>query len=826
MAIYPDSFESKIGFDRVRTYISESCLCELGREKVENMSFMTNFELVTLNLSITNEIKTILEFEENFPQDDYIDGRPSLLKIRVEGTAPDVEDLVKLRKSQSAIIQLVKYLSGREKEEKYPILYEMAGEVETYPEIIKEIDTIIDKNGQVKDNASPELRDIRGSIKQRVAEVNRKLQSILKKAKVDGLVDDDAEITFRDSRPVIPVPAGNKRRLGGMMHDESGSGKTAFIEPGEVVELNNKVRELQIAEQREIRKILLRFADNLRPYISDIIESYDFLAEIDFARAKARFAQRLKAVLPILQEQQGFSWKNAVHPLLYITHSMDNKEVVPLSVYLNSENRILVISGPNAGGKSVCLKTVGLLQYMLQCGLLVPMSPNSEVGVFNSIFIDIGDEQSIDNDLSTYSGHLENMKYMVKNTEGQTLILIDEFGTGTEPALGGAIAEAVLEKIYSKRSYAVITTHYANLKHYASETEGILNGAMLFDTQSIRPLYQLSIGRPGSSFAIDIARKIGLPEDILQSASEKIGQEHFNYDKHLREISRDKKYWESKRQRIRKVEKTLDGLYDKYNNELEDIQKERKKIIKEAKAEAQHMLKEANAKIEGTIRQIKEAGAEKEKTRQLRRQMEEYKSRMDGEQRGNDKYDKKISELQKAGKKLEKASPEIEKSKVGQKKKEKEKPREIQPGDMVKLQGMETAGEVVKIDGKNVTVAFGSMITTVQINKIIRSENQEKVKPQTKVRVSSEITTKKLMFKPEIDVRGKRGDEAIMEVQGFIDEAVIAGNTNLAILHGKGNGILRQLIRDYLNTIAFVKSCSDAHADRGGAGITIVKLEF
>lgn len=822
--IYPETFESKIGFDRIRKLISESCLCELGIEKVEQMAFLRDFEIISLNLQITQEIKTILEFEENFPQDNYIDGRPSLLKLKVEGIAPDVEDLVKIRKSQNAIINLVKYLSNREKAEKYPTVGMLSKEVDTYPDIIKAIDRIIDKNGQVKDNASPELSDIRQKMRQTHSEVQKKLQSILKKAKIDGLVEDDAEITFRDGRPVIPVPAGNKRRLGGMMHDESSSGKTAFIEPGAVVELNNRAREHQIAEKREIRRIMLDFADYLRPFMYDIIESYDFLAEIDFARAKARFAQRISAVKPIMQNQQCFSWKNAIHPLLYMSHKAENKEIVPLTIYLEEENRILVISGPNAGGKSVCLKSVGLIQYMLQCGCLVPMSPNSEAGIFDSIFIDIGDEQSIDNDLSTYSGHLENMKYVVKNSNDQTLILIDEFGTGTEPALGGAIAEAVLEKIYDKKSFAVITTHYANLKHYASETHGILNGAMLFDNQSIRPLYQLSIGRPGSSFAIDIARKIGLPEDILKSASDKIGQEHFNYDKQLREISRDKKYWESKRQRIRKVEKTLDELYEKYNTELEDVQKERKKILKEAKAEAQQIVKNANAKVEGTIRQIKEAKAEKEKTKVLRSQLEEYKKDIESGKTDADKYDKKMKELEKAGRRLAKSSPEIEQAKIS--KKQKEKPREVQTGDMVKLEGMETSGEVVKIDGKKVTISFGSMLSTVDIGKIILSENQHKKKAQSKVRIAQNIKTKTILFKPEIDIRGKRGDEAILEVQQFVDEAVMAGKSELTILHGKGNGILRQLIRDYLDTIQIVKSCKDGHADRGGAGLTIVRLEY
>lgn len=827
MTTYPDTFEIKLGFDRIRQLISSKCLCELGREQVENMVFFTRLEPIQQSVSRVNELKTILAMEAYFPQDDYVDARPSIIKVRIEGAVPEVEDLVKIRKSQFTIIQLVKYLSEQERREKYPHLATLAKSVDTYPDIIKEIDRIIDKNGVVKDSASPELKDVRQKMRQKQSEVGRKLQQVLKKAKMDGLVDDEAEITFRDSRPVIPVPAGNKRKIGGMVHDESASGKTSFIEPAAVVELSNQVRELQISEQREIRKVLLEFAEYLRPHLEDILYSYDFLGEIDFIQAKAKFAASINGVKPIIENKQAFNWRSAVHPLLYLSHKAENKTVVPLSVYLDDKNRILVISGPNAGGKSVCLKTVGLLQYMYQCGLLVPMGENSEMGVFKSIFIDIGDEQSIDNDLSTYSGHLENMKFFVRNANEESIILIDEFGTGTEPALGGAIAESLLEKFYEKKCYAVITTHYANIKHYASETDGILNGAMLFDTQSISPLYQLSMGRPGSSFAIDIARKIGLPEDILKSASDKIGEEHFNYDKQLREIARDKKYWESKRQRIRKVEKTLDSLYAKYNTELEDIQSERKKILKEAKSEAKIIVQGANAKIEGTIREIKEARAEKERTRKLREQLENYKGDVSGEaEPKDDKYDKKLKELQKAGRRLAKASPDIAEAKVAKKKEKKHKTQELAPGDRVKLEGMETSGEIVKIDGKNVTIAFGSMLSTVEISKIIRSENQEKPKPQSKVMVSSDITEKRLMFKPEIDVRGKRGDEAVSDVQQFVDEAVVAGSTELVILHGKGNGILRQLIRDFLSTMPLVKSTKDAHADRGGAGITIVVLDY
>jgi DNA mismatch repair protein MutS2 len=804
--------------------LSEGCLSKLGRERVEQMNFSSDFTAVQKELKLTAELKKVLEFEENFPQDNYIDARKSVLKARIEGAHPLVEDLVFIRKSLGVIVLIVKFFSPEERQFNYPQLYKATRSVETFPALLKEINRIIDDNGRVKDNASPELQEVRSGLKQKQAEVGRKLQSILKQAKSSGLVEDDVEVTFRNDRPVIPVPVANKRKLGGMMHDESATGKTAFIEPAAVVELNNRVREYLIAEAREIKKILLAFADLMRPEIDALLGSYEFLAEIDFIRTKARFAQRLKAILPVIRNEQSFNWKNAVHPLLFITHSLEGKPVEPLTIFLSKEKRMLVISGPNAGGKSVCLKTVGLLQYMLQCGMLVPMNENSEAGIFDSVFIDIGDEQSIDNDLSTYSGHLMNMKHFVKHAGNKTLILIDEFGTGTEPNLGGAIAEAVLEKLHEEKVYGVITTHYANLKHYASETEGISNGAMLFDSQSIKPLYQLSIGKPGSSFALDIARKIGLPEDILLSASDKIGEEHFNYDKQLREIARDKRYWESKRQRIRKVEKTLDDLYARYGNELEEVQKERKKILREAKNEAQQMLKDANSSIERTIREIKEAKAEKDKTRKVRESFEREKKRFSKSENADSRFDKKQKELVRAGKQLAQRSPELKEAKI--QKTKTEKPRPIQPGDRVKLKGVETAGEVVKVEGKHVTVAFGNMLSTVEVSKIVHSEEMAQPKTNKKVKISNELQTKRLTFKPEIDVRGMRGDEALMEIQQFLDEAVMAEAKDLIILHGKGNGILRQLIRDYLASLDFVRTWKDAHADRGGAGITEVILDL
>jgi len=532
-------------------------------------------------------------------------------------------------------------------------------------------------------------------------------------------------------------------------------------------------------------------------------------------------------VKPIMSVDGSMQWKNAIHPLLYLAHTSEGKEVVPLDIRMDKENRILLISGPNAGGKSVCLKTVGLLQYMLQCGVPVPMSENSEVTVFRQIFIDIGDEQSLENDLSTYSSHLLNMKQFIRAANPFTLILIDEFGTGTEPSLGGAIAEAILEELNSKGVFGVLTTHYANLKHFASGTKGIMNGAMLFDTQKIKPLFRLSIGEPGSSFAIEIARNIGLPEAILKSASEKLGSDYINFEKHLREIIRDKKYWGDKRKKIHNVEKTLDGLYLNYSNELDDIQRERKRILKQAKEEAQQLLREANKKVENTIREIRESEADKSRTKEVRERLENFRNTLSDDAAQPDIYEKKKEELREAGKRLVKHSPELKESSVGGKKEKEEEEVLIEVGDQVRMNDMETEGEVLEVHTRNILVAFGSMITSVPKDKIVKIKGEEgKGKGKAHSGTKTDLFERKLNFKPEIDVRGQRGDEALMTIQAFIDDALMVSVRHLKILHGKGNGILRQLIRDYLKSTGIVRSMNDAHADQGGAGITFVELDL
>ena len=826
--VFPATFENKTGFDQIRQMLSDYCLCELGKQWLRKLTFQTESGKIISELNLTEELRRILIYEENFPQENYIDVTSCLTKIRTEGFYPEVTEIVDLRKSLGTLRELEKFFHVVENKEKYEALCSGLNDLKYFPFIGERIDSILSKQDQIKDNASSTLKDIRTSIKQKQNQVDRRMISILKTAQQQGLVDTDAEITLRDNRPVIPVAAGNKRMLNGLIHDESASGKTVFIEPGEVVALNNEIRELIYAERREIIKILISLANDIRPYLDDLTRAYLALGRLDFIRAKAKLALKLNGIRPIINPSAGLNWKNAVHPLLFLSHSREDKEVVPLDIELNNKNRILVISGPNAGGKSVCLKTVGLLQYMLQCGLLVPMSENAEVCIFNNLFIDIGDEQSLENDLSTYSSHLLSMKQFVKSANAHTLVLIDEFGSGTEPALGGAIAEAILEELNKKETFGVITTHYANLKHFASDTPGLINGAMLFDTQKIKPLYKLSVGKPGSSFAIDIARNIGLPDEILKKASEKVGDHYINYEKHLREIIRDKKYLEEKRQRIRKVEKTLDDLYAKYSSELEDIQSEKKQILIQARNEAQNLVKEANRNIERTIREIKESNAQKEKTREVREELEGFRKNLTNPDVLEDSIAKKINELQKAGDLLARESPELTESKIKSRKQKESIPdHELTIGDPVYLKGYDTVGEILEIHDKSVLVAFGSLITSVERSKIKPAENPEqKIKGKSKALLSDEIQERKLNFKPEIDVRGMRGDEAIMNVQQLIDDALFVGAQSLKILHGKGNGILRQLIRDFLKTLTFIKSVRDEHADRGGAGITIVELDL
>ena len=830
--IYPQNFEQKIGFDQIRQLLKDKCLSTLGEERVNEMNFSDHFEEVDELLNQVAEFVRIIQEEDGFPDQFFFDVRPSLKRIRIEGMYMDEQELFDLRRSLETIRDIVRFLQRNDEEESdcpYPSLKKLAGDITVFPQLITKIDGILNKYGKIKDNASTELSRIRRELANTMGSISRSLNSILRNAQSEGYVDKDVAPTMRDGRLVIPVAPGLKRKIKGIVHDESASGKTVFIEPAEVVEANNRIRELEGDERREIIRILTEFSNTLRPSIPEILQSYEFLAEIDFIRAKSHFAIQTNSIKPSLENEQLLDWTMAVHPLLQLSLAKHGKKVVPLDIELNLKRRILIISGPNAGGKSVCLKTVGLLQYMLQCGMLVPMHERSHVGLFGSIFIDIGDEQSIEDDLSTYSSHLTNMKIMMKNCNERSLILIDEFGGGTEPQIGGAIAEAVLKRFNIKGTFGVITTHYQNLKHFAEDHEGVVNGAMLYDRHLMQALFQLQIGNPGSSFAVEIARKIGLPEDVIADASEIVGSEYINADKYLQDIVRDKRYWEGKRQTIRQREKHMEETIARYQAEMEELQKSRKEIIRQAKEEAERLLQESNARIENTIRTIKEAQAEKEKTRLVRQELADFRESIDNltSKEQEDKIARKMEKLK------EKQNRKKEKKQNGTKEQptvqQTPKATPITEGCPVRIKGQSSVGEVLEINGKNAVVAFGSIKTTVKTERLERSnavpQKQESAKSSfVSNQTQDSMYEKKLNFKQDIDVRGMRGDEALQAVTYFVDDAILVGMSRVRILHGTGTGILRTLIRQYLQTIPGVRHFADEHIQLGGAGITVVDL--
>ena len=831
--IYPQNFEQKIGFDQIRQLLKEKCLSTLGEERVTDMTFSDQHDKVEELLNQVMEFVRIIQEEDSFPDQFFFDVRPSLKRVRIEGMYLDEQELFDLRRSLETIRDIVRFLHRNEEEEEsdcpYPSLKRLAGDIAVFPQLIGKIDSILNKYGKIKDNASTELARIRRELASTMGSISRSLNSILRSAQSEGYVDMDVVPTMRDGRLVIPVAPGLKRKIKGIVHDESASGKTVFIEPAEVVEANNRIRELEGDERREIIRILTEFSNVLRPSIPEILQSYEFLAEIDFIRAKSYFAIQTNALKPALENEQLLDWTMAVHPLLQLSLSKHGKKVVPLDIELNQKQRILIISGPNAGGKSVCLKTVGLLQYMLQCGMPVPMHERSHAGIFSNIFIDIGDEQSIEDDLSTYSSHLTNMKVMMKSCDGHSLILIDEFGGGTEPQIGGAIAEAVLKRFNQKKTFGVITTHYQNLKHFAEDNEGVVNGAMLYDRHLMQALFQLQIGNPGSSFAVEIARKIGLPEDVIADASEIVGSEYINADKYLQDIVRDKRYWEGKRQTIRQREKHMEETIARYQTEMEELQKSRKEIIRQAKEEAERLLQESNARIENTIRAIKEAQAEKEKTRLVRQELNDFRASVNelASKEQEDKIARKMEKLK------EKQNRKKEKKQVSESQTPSPHPPKITPitiGEHVKIKGQSAIGEVLEINGKNTAVVgFGSIKTTVKLDRLERTNAApQKQEPAKSTFVSSQthdqMYEKKLGFKQDIDVRGMRGDEALQAVTYFIDDAILVGMGRVRILHGTGTGILRTLIRQYLDTVPGVRHFADEHVQFGGAGITVVDL--
>ncbi len=797
---------------------------------MQEVEFSTDAAEVDYRQGLTEEFRLALQMEQEFPNGELVDFGAEVSKLAVEGTFLEGEELLQLRVGLKMVGEAAGFFVARE--ERYPLGAAMSQGVKAFPEIVGHIDTIIDRHGEVRDGASPELYDLRRSIRSHEGQAAKRLQAVLAEAIRQGIVDADASLSVREGRTVIPVSASNKRKLKGFVHDESATGKTVYIEPVEVVEINNALKELEYAARREEIRILTELAAYIRPHSEELAASGEYLAQFDMVRAKARWAVSNGAYKAIVSEDGVLRLVDARHPLLQQSHAKEHKEVVPLDLVLNPQRRILVISGPNAGGKSVCLKTVGLLQYMFQCGVPVPASSVSELPIFEAIYIDIGDQQSIDNDLSTYSSHLLNMKRMLSGTSERTLILIDEFGTGTEPVIGGAIAEAMLERFLERGTYGVITTHYTNIKYFASNHRGVANGAMMFDVQNIRPLFRLEMGEPGSSFAIEIARKIGLPEELIRSASEKAGSEVISLERQLREVARNRNYWEQKRERIRIADRRVEEMESEYAERLAALKEERAAIIRQAKEDAKGILEQTNRTIENTVRIIRESQAEKETTRLARREIEALKENVingvDYLSAESEKVEREMEKIERRRQKRAERRAQRGEA-VSEPKVEEPKVLPVVVGAKVRIVGQEGVGEVVSMKGKKATVAIGNITTTIAIDRleaISNSEFKKQTRPTTaRTVVSVDISSRKLAFKDNIDIRGMRAMEALEAVQDFIDDAIMVGIGSVTILHGKGTGALKEEVRKYLRYIPQVASATDDHPDRGGAGITVVKFK-
>lgn len=931
--IYPKSFEHKIEFDKIRSMLETNCLSPLGKSTVMQMTMITRAGEINEKLEQIRQLKHLQEQFADFAIGSFHDARSSLKRIRMEGTFMETDELWELKQTLVTTVELVKWfrlvqpdspLQNKESITKkdipteeestsisslpatsisnelplFPALHALTEGVITFPSIIQQVDQIVDKFGNIKDSASPELQKIRRELTRVRGSISGILNNILSSAHKEGYIDKDVTPTMRDGRLVIPVAPGMKRKLQGIIHDESDSGKTVYIEPSEVVEANNRIRELQSDERHEIINILKGITKHIRPHVMEILYGIQFLGQVDFIQAKVKLAKSFAAVEPEVLNMPAIDWVQARHPLLQIklkkehpilphsflnqvdsstppasqkpfTNDRFNKEdtgIVPLDIVLTLDQRILVISGPNAGGKSVCLKTVGLLQYMLQCGLSIPVAEHSKCGVFKKIMIDIGDEQSIDDDLSTYSSHLMNMKNMIRQADNFSLILIDEFGTGTEPQIGGAIAESVLEQFCKHQSWAVITTHYKNLKDFASAHPGIANGAMLYDRQEMRPLFQLSIGNPGSSFAIDIARKIGLPEEVINHATKLVGENYIQSDKFLQDIIRDKRYWESKRQAVHRQEKDLQEKISYYETEIQRLKEDREKIIRKAKTDAEDLLRQSNKRIENAIREIRESQAEKEATRKIREDLEQFQADINEDTWGKGQgkkdevmaefeFQKKIEQIQRRKERHEKRKLEKEKEKqkaalnlkINAEKAAKQANDALTIGEKVRIKGLASIGLIDSIEGNMCTVIFGDMRTKLRLSRLERANQPESAQSATidsgarkskadelkenlqAYKVShitqSTIDQRRQNFHQDLDVRGMRGDEALNAVQYFIDDAILMGVSRVRILHGKGNGILRQLIRQYLGSVPNVSHFKDEHVQFGGAGITVADID-
>ncbi|HPF65430.1 Smr/MutS family protein [Lentimicrobium sp.] len=812
--IYPDNFEVKTGFQQIRNMLQRYCLNRKGAAMAMQTTFTDDFNVISRLTGTAAEMVYLLRFTGNFPAQDYYDLSDALLQIRVPGTFCEPETLSELRLSLIAITDIIRYLNKLD-DGNFPYLKSLTPESLPDQSIVKKIESIIDDKSEIRDKASEKLFSIRKEIRSRISGVDRRINQILATARREGIAQDDTELTIRNGRLVIPLPASNKRKLNGYVHDTSATGHTVFVEPAEVFEINNEIQNLRVEEKQEVARILVDLADFLRPFINDLLHYYSFLGEMDFIRAKALLAIEIGAVRPELINEPMIQWRKAVHPLLMIALKQQGRKIVDQDIDLSGNQRIMVISGPNAGGKSVCLKTAGLLQYMLQCGLLIPVSDDSKAGIFSKIFLEIGDEQSLENDLSTYSSHLIHIRNFIENSDRNSLILIDEFGAGTEPQLGGAMAEASLEKLNENGCFGIITTHYTNLKLMADKFQGVFNAAMLYDTQAMQPLFKLSPGKPGSSFAFEIAKKIGFPEKVLINATSKISQSQLDFEKQLAQLEVDKKFIEQKTAELKVADETLSSLVNRYETLLKNLESQRNEMLKEARNKAQQILEQSNRMIENTIRQIKESKADKEKTRALREKLEEEKTGLISDESSLITETKTFTIAPQDKEPLNKPG-----GKPG---------GPLKKGSFVRMEGQETIGKIEEIRGKQASVLFGSVKLRINIEKLvpatyaeIRSWEAGQRFSKPPVSVIHQLNDKMADFKMSIDIRGKKADEAQEAIVRYIDQAILLRVNEVRILHGKGDGVLRNILHAYLRDTPEVVRFEDESLERGGHGVTLV----
>ncbi len=803
MASFSAHFEEKTGFDRIRGLLLERCFSPLGRKQVHAIGFSTDPERIRTLLNQGWEFCQILLGPDPFPGSGYFDPEDLFRELRIRGTYAEPEILIELQHSLETMEEVIRFMEKRDGggELKFPWLARLTSGMEPERDLLRQLDRILDEKARVRSSASPALAEIRRSKASLEERANRRIEQILSLGKSQGWISQDTGLSLRGGRQVIPVAAAHKRRIRGFVHDQSATGQTVFLEPEEVFELNNQVHELELDERQEVVRILKAFADELRPAIPRLEAGYDMLAHMDAFRARARLALEMEAQKPRISDRPVIHWVRARHPLLYLAYKPQKKHVEPLDLDLDQENRILIISGPNAGGKSVCLKTCGLLQYMVQCGLLVPMTDYSEMGIFRSLFIDIGDEQSLENDLSTYSSHLLHMKFILEHCNDKSLFLIDEFGSGTEPRIGGAIAEALLEELNARKAFGLVTTHYANLKLMAGRQEGIQNGSMLFDTRHMRPLFRLKAGSPGSSFAFEIARTIGLPARVLDKAATFIGNQDLDFDKQLQDLEVKKLELEQKEKELRSAEAFLTEMIGKYEDLSRTLEGRKSDILQQSRQEARKILSDANRIIEKTIRDIKEAQASKEETRKAREALKAYREQQEADLKATEK----------------KAPPPggPVQLKAGR--------GPVRVGDTVRVSGQQTPGEVMEISGEQAVVSFGSIKFRTQLTKLEKLEaGQGHSRPTvSRTRLDFNINEKAAEYNPEADLRGLRVEEALSRLRLLVDDGILLGIKQVRILHGKGDGILRQAVRQYLQNVPEVQRFRDEHPDRGGAGITI-----